>query len=152
MRRADGTIDRAAVASRVFKDVEALRFVEAIVHPRVKRRAAAWCAMQRHRGVPLAVLVAPLLFESGMDARLDCVVALAVPAAERRRRLRVSRGWTGREALARMRSQLTDAARARRADYVVGNAGTPAQLAAALRMLRDKLRLRAARGAGKQHQ
>jgi dephospho-CoA kinase len=140
------------VGARAFADARALRFIESVVHPWVKARGAAWCTAQRRRGVPLAVLVAPLLFESGMDAQVDCVATLAVPVRERCRRLGVSRGWSTHAARARMRHQMTDAARARRADFVIGNTGTPAQLAAALKTLRDTLRSHAARGAGKQHQ
>jgi len=138
-----GALDRAALAARVFADAGALSFLERLIHPAVKQKAAAWIAARRRARVPLAVLVVPLLFESGMDRQLDCVIALKAPMSVRCQRLRTSRGWTSAQARARMHHQLDDAARARRADYVVDNAGSPRQLAAALRTVVDDLRLRA---------
>ena len=138
-----GALDRAALAARVFADAGALAFLERLIHPAVKRKAAAWIAAQRRARVPLAVLVVPLLFESGMDRQVDCVIALKAPVSVRCERLRTHRGWTVVQARARMRHQLDDATRARRANYVVDNAGSRRQCAAALRTVSDNLRLRA---------
>lgn len=145
-RLPDGRIDRVAVATRAFGDPEALRFLEQELHPRVKARAEQWIGDQRRSGVPLAVLIVPLLFESGMERQVDCVIALAVRPEERCRRLRHARGWTDEATRARMSHQLDEQERCRRADYVISNEGTPAQLAEALQRTFNELCHRARRG------
>jgi len=145
IRTPAGALDRAAIAAKVFHDDAALAALEALVHPRVKARAEVWIAAQRAARVPLAVLVVPLLFESGMERQVDCVVALAVPPAERVRRLHAGRGWAEADIRARMRRQYGEDERRRRAEYVVPNTGTEDELAAALRRVFETISARAHR-------
>jgi dephospho-CoA kinase len=99
----------------------------------VRSRAAAWIEQQRRARLPLAVLVVPLLIESGMTAQVDYVVVIAASAATRTARLTASRGWHKEEISRRMAAQLSDAERRQYADCVVCNEGTRAQFAQALR-------------------
>ena len=138
--RPDGTIDRAALARIVFQDAAALAFLEGVVHPCVRRRADAWIAAQRAACVPLAVMIVPLLFESGMAAQCQATIAIVAPPALRCRRLHAARGWAPAHSAARMRHQLTDAMRARRATYVVSNAGSRDALGRALHAVLHDLR------------
>ncbi len=140
VRRPDGTLDRAALARIVFRDAAALAFLEGVVHPCVRQRADAWIAAQRAAHVPLAVMIVPLLFESGMDALCHATIALVAPPALRCRRLRAARGWAPAHSAARMRHQLDDATRARRATYVVSNAGRRDALGRALLAVLNDLR------------
>jgi dephospho-CoA kinase len=138
--RRDGSVDRAALARIVFGDAAALAALEAIVHPRVRAMAQQWIAAQRAAQAPLAVMIVPLLFESGMDAMCAATLALVAPPAVRARRLQRARGWTPAHSAARMRRQLDDTARAQRATYVVSNAGSRAAFARALAAVLDDLR------------
>lgn len=130
--RRDGTLDRAALARIVFHDAAALAALEAVVHPRVRVMARHWIAAQHAAHAPLAVMIVPLLFESGMDALCAATIAIVAPPAVRCRRLLRARGWTPAHSAARMRHQLDDPARAQRATYVVSNAGSRAAFARAL--------------------
>lgn len=145
VRNAQGEIDRRLVAQKVFHDEAALAALEGWIHPRVKMRAEEWIAAQRAARVPVAVLIVPLLFESGMDRQVDCVITLAVPAEERIRRLQEARGWSEEEIRARMRRQFGEREREERADYVVTNTGTREEFAAALRQVIDNICARANR-------
>lgn len=129
----NGQVDREYIASEVFRAPRALAFLERLIHPRVKDMACQWIAKQRERGVPVAVLVVPLLLESGMDEQCDLVVALAVSEEIRIRRLQESRGWSEQECRARMDRQMDERERCRRADIILSNEGTCRELAVSLR-------------------
>jgi len=147
VRTATGELDRRAIAAKVFHDDAALAALEALVHPRVKLRSEQWIAAQRAARVPVAVLIVPLLFESGMERQVDCVITLAVPADERIRRLRAGRGWSEDDIRARMRRQFGEDERQQRADYTVSNTGSIDDFAAALRRVLDQISARAYRAA-----
>ena len=127
--RADGTLDRAAVRRIVFRDDGARRLLEAVVHPEVKRLRDEWTGRQRDTGAELVVWEIPLLFETGMEAEVDVVVVVDAPAGVRRRRIVETRGLGDAEAGAVMEAQSPAAEKRRRADFVVENAGTRAELA-----------------------
>src|SRR5581483_7611169 len=120
----DGDVDRARLAAVVFADEEALAWLEALLHPRVGERIAAW-----HAGladdVPLAVVEVPLLFETGMEAAFDATVC--VVASEEARRERAARRGTGLLE-GRAGRQLPQEEKARRATFVVENNGDLADL------------------------
>jgi len=128
----DGALDRRAIAAIAFQDAASLAFLEKLIHPLVRRRAAAWRAEQRAAAAPTAVVIVPLLFESGMDAACDATIAVEAPVAMRRARLRAARGWSAKHCADRMRHQLSDAERRRRATIVVKNAASRAAFARAL--------------------
>jgi len=128
----DGALDRRAIAAIAFQDAVSLAFLERLIHPRVRRRAAAWRAEQRAAGARVAVVIVPLLFESGMDAECDATIAVQAPAALRRARLRAARGWSAKHCADRMRHQFSDADRRRRATSVVDNTASRAAFARAL--------------------
>ena len=142
----EGEIDRALIARTVFKDRRSLVFLEALIHPRVRALAEDWIAEQRSREVPLAVLIVPLLLESGMQEQCDLTVAIAASADIRTERLWQSRGWSAEESQERMDRQLDDPARCARADYVIINEGTLGELEQKLRALLQKVGSRTTRG------
>ncbi len=127
--RDDGMLDRAAVRGIVFRDEEALRNLEAIVHPEVRRLRDEWTAEQREAGAEVVVWEIPLLFETGMEREVDVVVVVDAPAGVRRRRIVEARGLGEDEAAAIMKAQLPASEKRRRADVVVENAGTREELA-----------------------
>lgn len=147
VRTPAGELDRRLIAAKVFHDDAALAALEALVHPRVKARAEEWIAAQRAARVPVAVLIVPLLFESGMERQVDCAITLAVPAEERIRRLQAGRGWSEDDIRARMRRQFGEDERRQRADFIVPNTGTHEEFAAALRQVLDQISARAYRAA-----
>jgi dephospho-CoA kinase len=139
---ADGSLDRAALAARVFGDDEARKVLESIVHPEVMRRFLA--GVDRYRETDrIVVYVVPLLAERGLEGMFDMVVT--VSAAEDRRVARASgsRGVPPDDIRARTRAQASDEERERLADRVLRNDGTVADLELAV----DRLWAGLARGA-----
>lgn len=125
----DGGLDRAAVRRIVFRDAEARRRLEEIVHPGVRRLRDEWTGRQRRGGAGLVVWEVPLLFETGMQDEVDVVVVVDAPVEVRRRRIVETRGLGEEEAEAVMAAQLPAEEKRRRADHVVDNAGTRRELA-----------------------
>jgi dephospho-CoA kinase len=124
VRRADGSLDRAAVAARVFgpRGAARLRRLEAFVHPGVLLRLRRAVAEARRRRAPAVALDVPLLFERGVDRMCDVVLFVDAPRAVRLRRAR-ARGWSAAQLRARDASQWPAATRRRRADAVIANGG-----------------------------
>ena len=68
-----GTVDRNRLASFVLGDAEAMKRLEAIVHPLVWEGRRRFLEQQARRGVKIAVLDIPLLFETGADKDVDAL-------------------------------------------------------------------------------
>lgn len=108
----EGRIDRARLAGHVFGvepgQAAALDALEAIVHPRVRRRVVAAIAEIRDRAGPdggrrAVVLDVPLLVQAGWDGLCTHLVVVDCEAAVRRARL-VARGWSAEQIAARERA------------------------------------------------
>jgi dephospho-CoA kinase len=112
-------IDRDKLAKRVLGDPEALRRLEGIIHPLVRREEARFLDEVERLGVPIAVLDIPLLFETGADRRVDAVVVVTAPAEMQRARALERPGMTEEKFQALLAKQTPDAEKRRRADFVV---------------------------------
>lgn len=125
MLRPDGSLDRAALGSRVFGDEAAIRRLNAIVHPAVRAESARRFA-EAFAADPAAIVVydVPLLVEARAEDPWELVVVAHAPADIRASRLVELRGLSEAEAAARIASQAPDEARLRIADVVIDTAGT----------------------------
>lgn len=117
-----GELDRRALARRVFGDPASRRALEAIVHPAVFAEAGKWIRARRREKKPAVVLV-PLLYETGRTKDWDAVWCVTSPKPAAMARLK-ARGLTAAEARARWAAQLAPAEKARRADVVIRNNGS----------------------------
>jgi dephospho-CoA kinase len=120
---ADGAPDRERIAFRVFKDRDALDFLEKLLHPLVSREYLTW--REQLAGLPnpprVCVTEVPLLYEVGGEKRFDKVVLITAPSKLREAR----RGGKKDDREARL---LPDREKAKRADFVYVNTGTPEEL------------------------
>lgn len=115
----DGSVDKPALARRVFADVEGLRELERRIHPLVGERFAEVAATVD--GV--AVLEATKLVEAGFVPDFDLVVTVEAPAEVRVRRA-VARGLSESEARARIAAQTGEAERRAAARVTIENDGS----------------------------
>jgi dephospho-CoA kinase len=129
---ADGDTDRAALARIVFRDAAALDWLEALLHPHVRRLVDEWARELERSPSPPPLIVAevPLLFESGFDREFDYVVLVTAPEPVRRRRL--ADKLTASDFARRSQRQLDEKVKAARSDFVVDNSGSRARLKEAL--------------------
>jgi dephospho-CoA kinase len=120
IRRPDGSIDRNALAARVFAEPEARRTLEGIIHPEVMRLMAE--QIERHRGGDgVVVLDVPLLIETGMQAMCDVVVVVSSALEKQVERLMASRAMSERDVRARIAAQAPIEEKEAAADVVIRN-------------------------------
>lgn len=117
--RGERGVNRRALGRKVFGDPEALRDLEDILHPLVRRETQRRIAVSE---AGLFVAEVPLLFEGGSGMDYDYTVAVVVPE-ERRRAWAAERGVDEAALMAIETRQLPQEEKARRADIVVQNDG-----------------------------
>lgn len=122
-------ISRRALGAIVFHDPDALRDLEAILHPAMRERfRQAIGRLSREGGRACIVLDAAVLLEAGWDDLCDRIACIDAPRAERLRRVAASRGWSDEALAAREDAQKPVEEKRRRADWIIENDGTPARL------------------------
>jgi dephospho-CoA kinase len=130
-----GEVDRQRIGAIVFADAEELRWLEALLHPLVGARLAAW-GRERSGEFRVAVVEVPLLFETSMEGSFDATVAVVADDALREERA-ASRGTD----LVAERSgrQLSQSEKEVRADFVLRNHGSVEDLEREVAELLPKL-------------
>ncbi len=136
----DGAVDRDLLRAEVVGDAEALRGLEAILHPLVRREEQRFLARARRAGRGVVVLDVPLLLETGGQARVDLVVVVSAPAPVQRARVRRRRRMSEAQVEAVLARQMPDAQKRRLADVVVHTGLSRAHAGRSLRRLVAKLR------------
>jgi dephospho-CoA kinase len=103
----DRSLDRQALGSIVFHNPKKRRQLERIIHPRVAReqqRLVRWIAKRKPHAV--VIYEVPLLFEAGVDKRVDKIIVVTVDRNTQIARLKERNGLSRAEALRRIRSQM----------------------------------------------
>lgn len=131
----DGKVDRARLGEAVIGRPEAMRELESIVHPLVRADADRFVELHRTRGTPLVLLDIPLLFETGGTDRVDRIVVVTAPADVQRRRVLSRPAMTGEKLDSILGSQVPDAEKRRKADYVIDTSGGMDAARAAVRAI-----------------
>jgi dephospho-CoA kinase len=126
-----GQIARPAVAARVFGGSEAAaaqrRWLEELVHPRIRERIVAEIARLPDQSVPAVVIDAALLFESGWNDACQIVVFVDAPREARLKRA-LTRGWTPEEFSRREAAQMPIEEKRQLSSHVIDNSGSLADL------------------------
>jgi dephospho-CoA kinase len=122
-----GTLDRTAIAERVFGDESLRRALESITHPEVFRLLAE--EVETLRGTDSVIVFdAPLLIESGFHRAVDMIVVVTAPEAVQLERVREARRMSEEDARARLRAQADPTDREAVAHAVIENDGTLEEL------------------------
>ena len=116
----NGVVNRQALADIVFHDDQALRDLEAMIHPEVARRLQE--IYSKLSSDEVLVYAIPLLTELGMRDRFDAVIVVQCDLDTRIQRLR-ERGLSDADIHARIEAQATDEERAELADFIIDNSG-----------------------------
>lgn len=115
-------VDRAALRAKVVDDPDAMRDLEAIVHPLVGQSQLSFREQAIESKASFAVLDIPLLYETGGDQRCDMVAVVTAPADVQKARV-LLRGEMSEEQFENIRSkQMPDAEKRARADFVISTA------------------------------
>lgn len=111
-------IDRAALAGIVFQDTEALKALNALIHPAVRAAFDRWAREQR---APYVMMEAAVLAESGGHRTLDAIVVVSAPEPIRIRRVMQRDGVPEEAVRARLANQVSEAERLAIANHMIHN-------------------------------
>lgn len=124
----EGKISRRIVAEKVFKDPKSLEALERLIHPAVlKEIEKSYLDASKRGGYSSFVVEMPLLFEIGNQGSYDVIVAVVADEAVAKKRF-MTAGFQPEEYDQRMRRQINPQEKALRADYVLYNQGSLADL------------------------
>ncbi|MGF7243467.1 dephospho-CoA kinase [Pseudomonas oryzihabitans] len=123
--RPDGSLDRAALRAAIFADPAERRWLEALLHPLIRQEILAALA---RAATPYAILVSPLLFESGQRALVRRGLVIDAPEALQLERAMRRDGVDKAQVRAILAAQLPRTERLAKADDVICNDGDLAQL------------------------
>ncbi len=124
MLQADGRLDRKALGAIVFASADRRRRLEALTHPRIRQRFDGTLVDLTRAGFRGVVMFdAAVMIESGNYKNMDRLVVVVTDETTQIGRLIGRDGCTREEGLARIRSQMPLAEKARLADHVIDNSG-----------------------------
>ena len=133
----DGGVNRRVLGRVIFADDKKRQLLNAIVHPEARHAINLWLKMQdagcgqkcdmKARRSDIAAVLIPLVYEVGWETGWDMIVCVASPLSIQIARL-VRKGFSKKEAVARVAAQIPLAEKMSKADYVIFNAGLPAGL------------------------
>jgi dephospho-CoA kinase len=115
----DGRVDRERLSRQVVGDPEALRRLEAIVHPLVRKARKEFLAEAKSKGAHVVLVDIPLLFETGGDPAIHKVVVVSAPPHVQKERVLARPGMTEDKFAAIHARQLPDEEKRKRADFVI---------------------------------
>ncbi len=114
----DGRLDRKILASLIFADADARKKLEGILHPRIRELWREQMKTWRGQGHALAVVVIPLLFETGAETEMDATICVACSEATQLERL-LARNWTPEQIQQRINAQWPIEKKVIKANYVI---------------------------------
>ena len=133
-----GGVDRAKLGAAVFGDPEALKRLEAIVHPAVGAERESFLAA--HADAPLVVFDIPLLFEKGGWEQVDSVAVVSAPASVQRDRVLARPGMSLEKFEKILGLQVPDGEKRARADHVIDTGTSLAETRHAVQRLVHRLK------------
>ncbi len=134
----EGAVDRSMLGARVYGDKAALKNLEGILHPMVRRAQARFLADADDKNMTLAALDIPLLYETGGEDFVDFVAVVSAPHAVQKARALARPGMTEERLQHILQQQMPDAEKRARADYILPSGdGKRPMLRAIAAMLRD---------------
>jgi dephospho-CoA kinase len=138
--QADGSLDRAALRSRVFSNEADRRWLEQLTHPLIGQEILAQISASRS---PYTILSSPLLLDTSQQALVDCVVVVDVPEALQLQRTMQRDGNDEAQVRRIMAAQMSRADRLERADIVLDNSHSLEEMESQVEELHKEFLLRA---------
>lgn len=113
------TIDKKILASIVFYDNDALKWLNSIIHPLVISDFESWCELFNNESY--VIHEAAILYETGFYKDFDAIISVSAPEELRIKRVMERDNMNRQDVLVRMANQWTDIQKAEFADYVIFN-------------------------------
>ncbi|MEP3052089.1 MAG: dephospho-CoA kinase [Erythrobacter sp.] len=131
-------VNREALGAIVFSDPQKLAELEAIVHPAVGKKRAAF--LEENRDQPLVLFDIPLLFENGGNEAVDVVLVVSASAEQQRKRVLARPGMTTQKFEHILKIQVSDAEKRAGAEYVIDTGASLEQTEKSVAELVEKLK------------
>ena len=116
---AGGVVNRKKLGDRVLGDADALKRLEAIIHPLVHGEQQKFLAAAREAGAKLVVLDIPLLFEGGRENTVNAVIVVTASEEIQRKRVLARPGMTNERFENILEKQIPDAVKREKADFLI---------------------------------
>jgi dephospho-CoA kinase len=115
----DGVVDRSRLSAYLARHPDDFKLLETIVHPLVRRREVEAISAAHAAGADIVVLDVPLLYESGVQSRVDKIVVVTCDPELQRQRVLSRPGMTEEKFRMILSRQMPDVEKRRRADFVI---------------------------------
>lgn len=115
---AEGILNRAFLAEKIFNNPAAIAHVNSVVHPAVADAFSDWCIDQN---APYVLKEAAILFETNTYKQLDKTILVSAKKDLRFKRIKTRNTWTDSEIEKRMANQWTDKQKIPLSDFVIYN-------------------------------
>ncbi len=119
----DGTLNRKLLSYHLFKNEEAMRFIESVLYPALNQHFDQCCEQQKS---PYVLYESAILFEKNYEKFFDKIIFVSAPEDIRLQRVMLRDDCTEENVRSRMRLQLSEDLKISKADYVIYNDGTKA--------------------------
>lgn len=117
----DGSLNKTLLSSYLFASPEHVALINGIVHPRVRLDFYEWALQKAQLGYSIVALESAILFEAKFEDTVDEVIMVYAPIALRLKRAKERDGATTSHIRSRMRQQLPDSLKKKKADFVILN-------------------------------
>ncbi len=114
-----GGVDRKMLGKEVFDNPDALKCLERIVHPLVRKGQRRFLRDQAMSRTPVVVMDIPLLYETGGDRLMDAVAVVSAPEFLQAQRVLRRPGMTKERLAAILARQMPDRVKRKRAAFVI---------------------------------
>lgn len=119
----DGGLDRKKLAQTAFSDEEKHKKLNEITHFYIMKEIEKWLSETEKNGAKVAIIDAPLLFESGADKFCDITLGIIAPCGTRLKRIIKRDGIDKKAAKIRLNAQPKDSFFKERCTYTIANNG-----------------------------
>jgi dephospho-CoA kinase len=117
----DGTLNRKLLSYHLFKNEEAMKFIESVLYPALNQHFDQWCGQQTS---PYVLYESAILFEKNYERFFDKIIFVSASEDIRLQRVILRDDCTEENVRSRMRLQLDEDLKISKADYVIYNDGT----------------------------
>ena len=116
----DGTLNKKLLSYHLFKNEEAMRFIESTLYPALNQRFDEWCKQQKS---PYVLYESAILFEKNYEKFFDKIIFVSASEDIRLQRVMKRDDCSEENVRSRMRLQMSEDLKISKADYVIYNDG-----------------------------
>ena len=119
----DGSLNRKLLSYHLFKNEDAMKFIESVLYPALNQRFDQWCKQQT---TPYVLYESAILFEKNYEKYFDKIIFVSAPEDIRLQRVMLRDDCTEENVRSRMCLQMSEDNKISKADFVIYNDGVKA--------------------------